>query len=142
MTPEAAGTVIAALIASLTGVGAFVANRRAVRVGQALEATDRRADVEAAEVVGWKTLIDTLMGQYKDAASEVASLQARLRDGNLRFEMLSRELRDAHIQIARQDERIGVLRDEVRRLGGDVERINRVGKQGPPGDQGPPGEPG
>lgn len=46
-------------------------------------------------------------------------------------------------QAQRESEaRITALRREVERLGGDVDRINGKGKQGPPGDKGPRGDPG
>jgi hypothetical protein len=52
------------------------------------------------------------------------------------------DIRELRSQLAAAHERIAVLRAEVTRLGGEVDEINRVGKQGPPGERGPQGPPG
>lgn len=51
-------------------------------------------------------------------------------------------LRVADEQRVLFEGRIDALRMEVTKLGGDVEKINHIGKQGPRGPKGPPGDPG
>lgn len=149
MSPDAVATAIAALLASVTGVFAAIANRRSRRaeehsrhVEEGLHATNETAALQAAEVDGWRTLIDTLMAQYTVASNEAAELRTRLHLGNQKFEEIREQYWHAQGQIATLTMRVEVLRTEVTRLGGDVDKINGVGKQGPDGEKGPVGDKG
>lgn len=170
MSVEAAGTIAAALIASGTGVASYIANARSRRTEAALRETDKTAELAAAEVTGWKTLIESLNEQYRAARREASELRERLavaddhfRTATLALEHAREEVNEGIEAIHRlekvcqtlradvhdltetkreQEQRIVVLRREVDKLGGDVEKINNHGKQGPVGPKGPRGEPG
>lgn len=136
---DTVGTALAGLIASGASVAAY-------RTQLKLRKTDNTAELARVETEGWKTLIDSLMEQYKAATEElgqakeqhrrvVDSLEARI----VVTEALLRENNTTRRALV---ERIEVLSIEVVRLGGDLDRLlgGPAGPAGAPGPAGPAGE--
>ena len=79
--------------------------------------------------------IDRLDAEAIEARERIAVLEALLARNEAEVARLTK------VNVA-LEARIVVLRDEVTKLGGDVEKINRKGKQGPTGRKGPTGDKG
>lgn len=136
------GTVLATAVASATGVAAYLNAQRVKRTQDRAHAESESADLNRAQVEGWTTLIATLRAEYTTAVTEAAELRGRLAEKEIHLDRLGKALRESREAIEDLRRQVEILRTEVVRLGGDVDQINRTGKQGPTGDKGPTGDQG
>lgn len=107
---EATTAAVATLLASATGASAYMTNRRAKRI-------ELHMALDAAEVDGWKTLIESLMVQYTAAAAEAQHLRERLKDSNDKYDALVEEFHrtraDHHAQLEHMEKQLADAHDRI-----------------------------
>lgn len=106
-------TVLAVVLTAVTGFLIYRLNARQRIAEEQLSKTDRTADLARTEVEGWKTLLEAMNEQYRDAAKEVAQLREKLAAAYARLEVLVVELRSANDEIGRCAEKVNRLEDRL-----------------------------
>jgi chromosome segregation ATPase len=119
-------TVAGVIVSALIGLSAWFQTRRSQKLESKIQTAQesassakQSADLQRAEVEGWKMLIETTRNQYQSVVKESVRLQERLADSLHQIELMAEEADQMRERIAVLEAECNHLREELEKVKND-----------------------